>query len=179
MEAKERIYQSQLSKYCKLASNEKIFVIDEAIIRESSSHSESMWGAKNKARLAKAWLLHWNKEIRNYNYKIKREITTDEIISLQKSIERYQSVAKCILGGWQLRPFEIEKIDILEDLISDVNNVLFEEIEFKKKGYIQEKYSQHNLAQEHVVTVIESETHFTIKEIYIPYSGIIIQLPTK
>ena len=122
-------------------------------------------------------LLNWEKQIRNYRYDNAIEITTEHTISLAKSLESYQSIMGCLSGGWGLSPIKIEKIDILEALISNTDARLFKDIEFKKKGYIREGITQYDLAQEHVVTIIECDEYFTIKEIYIPYSGIVIQLP--
>jgi hypothetical protein len=176
--SKEKTYNNQLDKYSKLEANERIFIIDEKIFQKDSCNTINMWGVKNKNRAYKAMLIHWQSEIRNYRYRLKRDITIEDIISLAKSLESYQSIMGCLSGGWSLSPIRIEKIDILEALISNTDTDLFEAIEFKKKGYTRENsYGDYRLAQEHVVTIIECDKYFTIKEIYIPYSGIVIQLP--
>jgi hypothetical protein len=177
--SKEKIYNNQLSKYCKLENNERIFVIDERILQESSVYNGSFWGARNKDRLAKAMLMHWEREIQNNKHRIGRDITTQDVISIKKAMESYQRIMGCISKGWGLQPVEIEKLDFLEELISIRDTSLFEHIEYKKKGYIKEKYCMSHIAECHVVTVIEGDEYFTIKEIYIPYSGIVIQIPTE
>jgi len=176
--SKEKTYNNQLDKYSKLEANERIFIIDEKIFREDSVYYKYKFGNKRKDRLIKAMLIHWQNEIRNYIHRLKRDITIEEAISLNKAMESYQSIMGCLKGGWALSPIQIEKIDILEALISNTDTNLFEAIEFKKKGYTRENsYGDYRLAQEHVVTIIECDKYFTIKEIYIPYSGIVIQLP--
>lgn len=179
MDIKQQIYNSQLSKYCRLKDNEKIFVIDEKIIRSEALYHKSWWGAKNKDRIAKATLMYWERAIRNFKHKLNRDITTEDVVELKIAMESYQDIVGRISGGWGLKITQIKKIDILEQLISETDNVLFEEIELKKRGFIREIYGEYILAQEHVVTVVESDEYFTIKEIYIPYSGIVIQLPTE
>lgn len=175
---KEKTYNNQLDKYSKLQENERIFIIDEKIFQKDSCYTNSMWGVKNKNRGYKVMLLKWEKQIRNYHYDNKIEVTTEHTISLAKALEQYQSIMGCLSGGWSLSPIQIEKIDILEALISNTDTNLFEDIEFKKKGYTREgSYGDYKLAHEHVVTIIECDEYFTIKEIYIPYSGIVIQLP--
>jgi hypothetical protein len=175
---KEKTYNNQLEKYSKLEENERIFIIDEKIFQEDSVYYKYKFGHKSKDRLIKAMLIHWDNEIRNYKHRLKRDITIEDIISLNKAMESYQSIMGCLKGGWSLSPIQIEKIDILEALISNTDTNLFEAIEFKKKGYTREgSYGDYKLAQEHVVTIIECDEYFTIKEIYIPYSGIVIQLP--
>jgi hypothetical protein len=174
---KEKTYNNQLEKYSKLEENERIFIIDEKIFQEDSVYYKYKFGHKSKDRLIKAMLIHWNNEIRNYKHRLKRDITTEHTISLAKALEQYQSIMGCLSGGWALSPIKIEKIDILEALISKTDSRLFQDLEFKKKGYIREGYNGYDLAQEHVVTIIECDEYFTIKEIYIPYSGIVIQLP--
>jgi hypothetical protein len=174
---KEKTYNNQLEKYSNLQENERIFIIDEKIFQKDSCYTDSMWGVKNKNRGYKVMLLKWEKQIRNYHYGNKIEVTTEHTISLAKALEQYQSIMGCLSGGWALSPIKIEKIDILEALISKTDSRLFQDLEFKKKGYIREGYNGYDLAQEHVVTIIECDEYFTIKEIYIPYSGIVIQLP--
>jgi hypothetical protein len=175
---KEKTYNNQLEKYSNLQENERIFIIDEKIFQKDSCYTDSMWGVKNKNRGYKVMLLKWEKQIRNYHYDNKIEVTTEDTISLAKALKSYHSIMNCLSYGWALSPIKIEKIDILEALISSTDDKLFEAIEFKKKGYIREKgYGEYTLAQEHVVTIIECDEYFTIKEIYIPYSGIVIQLP--
>lgn len=175
---KRDVMLNQLNKYCKLEENEKILVIDEKIIRKDSLYKKSFWGAKNKDRVAKATLMHWENEIENYRHKINREITADDVVLLKQSMEKYQRILDSITIG--LCPYiAIEKTDILELLISDTESELFEDIEFKKKGYVKEKWGSWWLYNKHVVTVIECEEYFTVKEIYIPYGGTVIQLPTE
>jgi hypothetical protein len=179
MDARQKIYNDQLSNYCNLKDNEKLFVIDEKIIRKDSVYRQSFWGCKNKNRLAKAMLMHWDREIRNYKHTLCREITIDDVSDLQDAIESYQGIIGKIISGWGFNTTKIKKIDILEDLISDAESSVFKDIVFKKQGYIKEKYDVYDLWDKHIVTVIESDTHFTIKEIYIPYSGVVIQLPIE
>lgn len=177
--SKEKTYYNQLNKYCKLENNERIIVIDERILQESSVYNRSFWGARNKDRLAKAMLMHWERKIQNNKHRIGRDITTQDVISIKKAMESYQRIMGSISKGWGLDPVEIEKLDFLEELISIRDTSLFEHIEYKKKGYIKEKYCVSHLAECHVVTFIECDEYFTIKEIYIPYSGIVIQIPTE
>jgi hypothetical protein len=174
---KHDVMLNQLSKYCKLGNNERIFVIDEKIIRKDSFYDKSFWGAKNRNRLAKAMLMHWQREIKNYRHKLERELTIDDILLLKKSMEQYHRIVDSVICGFACQPIQIMKTDILESLISDNKSELFEDIEFKKKGYVRENKDSAWLYDKHVVTVIECEEYFTIKEIYIPYSGIVIQLP--
>jgi hypothetical protein len=175
---KKDVLRNQLDKYCKLKENEKILVIDEKIFRKDSIYEKSFWGAKNKDRVAKAMLMHWQREIENYRHKITREITADDVVELKQSMEKYQRILDSIIGGY-CSYTAIEKTDILESLISDTKSELFEYIEFKKKGYVPEGNRDYVLHDKHVVTVIECEKYLTIKEIYIPYAGTLIQLPTN
>jgi hypothetical protein len=176
---KEKNYNSQLDKYCKLENNERIFIIDEKIFQKDSCYRTSLWGVKNKNRQLRFMLMKWEKQIQNYRHLLKRDITIEEIISLDKAMESYQNIMGCLARGWSKGSVQIEKIDILETLISDTDNSLFQDIEYKKKGYIRENIPIHLLYNKHVVTVIECEEYLAIKEIYIPYSGIVIQLPTE
>ena len=179
MQTKKDVMLSQLNKYCRLSENERVIVIDEKIIRKDSIYRKSTWGAKNKSRIYKAMLMHWQKEIDNYIHRIKRKLTDEDVVLLKQSMESYQKIIGCIEAGWTFSPIQIKKTDILESLISDTQNELFEYIEFKKKGYVPEGKYDYVLHDKHVVTVIECEEYLTIKELYIPYSGLIIQLPTK
>ena len=175
---KKDVLRNQLDKYCKLKENEKILVIDEKIFRKDSIYEKTFWGAKNKDRVAKAMLMHWQREIKNYRHKITREITADDVAELKQSMEKYQRILDSIIGGY-CSYTAIEKTDILESLISDTKSQLFEDIEFKKKGWVRENIDSSWLHDKHVVTVIECEEYLTIKEIYIPYGGTLIQLPTE
>lgn len=181
MATKEDVMLNQLNKYCKLSENEKVIVIDEKIISKESLFyiPYSSWGKKQEKRIAMARLMHWEKKIENYKRKINRELTVEDVKALQKSMESYQRITGNIEGGWGYAPVQIKKTDILEVLVSDTKSELFELIEFKKKGYIREKNPIGLLYNKHVVTVIECEEYLTIKEVYIPYSGIVIQLPTE
>jgi hypothetical protein len=176
MKTKHDVMLDQLNKYCNLGKNERIIVIDEKIIRKESMYRKPMWGAKNKDRVAKATLMHWEREIENYRHKIRGELTTEDVVSLKQSMEIYQRILDSITCGFNGYT-RIEKTDILETLISNTKSELFEDIEFKKKGFIRERIHGW-LYNQHVVTVIECEEFLTIKEIYIPYGGIVIQLPT-
>lgn len=179
METKKDVLLNQLNKYCKLKENERVIVIHEKIIRKDSFYRKSAWGAKNKSRIYKAMLMHWERYIGSYSRKLTRELTDKDVVLLKQSMESYQRIVGNIEGGWGSTPIQITKTDILEPLISDTENELFEYIEFKKKGYVREGDCNYTLHDKHVVTVIECEEYLTIKEVYIPYSGIVIQLPTK
>jgi hypothetical protein len=177
--AMKNVRINQLNKYCNLRENERVIIIDEKLIRKESLYKKSFWGCKNKNRVAKAMLMHWEREIDNYKYKIKREITTEDVVLLKQSMEAYQKIADSILCGFPTHT-KIEKTDILEVLISDTESRFFEDIEFKKKGWIRDdkKFPFMSwLSDKHIVTIIECEKYLTIKEIYIPYNGIVIQLP--
>lgn len=176
---KAKIYYNQLDKYCRLENNERIFVIDEKIMNtDYTSIKTRFHNIQNKNKKSRAFLMSWERKIRNHHRLLGRDITKEETYSLYEAIKAYQSILGCIGAGWFLEAVRIKKIDILEALISNSES-LYEEIDHKKRGYIKEKIGTYNLAQEHVVTVIECEEYLTIKEIYIPYSGIVIQLPTE
>lgn len=179
--SREKEFNKQLDKYSKLNDNERIFVVDKRLLSfdRGPQFRYTLEIKGNKDRIAKYLMLKWGQRMRGLQYTLKRDITTEDIFALDKALENYQYIFGLLTKGLSNRPLSIEKIDIMEGLISNRADELYEAIEFKKKGYIPENfYESHEYAHNsHVVTVIESDKYFTIKEIYCPYSGIIIQLP--
>lgn len=196
MEARKVEFLNQLHKYTKLQQNERIIIVDEKMIKLNAEYFKvKSWNgtyqivneaARNyykiscEKRLLKLLKMNWERSIENNAFRT-NSLTLEDMALFRTALEKYTSIVNCILYGRGSEGFLIKTNDILEKLISISRPKFLKAIEYRKEGYVPVNVDAvlGELSTYHVVTIIDEGEYLRIKEIYIPYSGMVIQLPTE
>lgn len=202
MEARQVEFLNQLHKYTKLQQNERVIIVDEKMIRLNAEYFKvKSWDGKYQIlrennfdygtttyhykitcekRLLKLLKMKWDRSIETNSFRA-NSITLQDMALFRTALEKYTSIVNCILDGRGSEGFLIKTNDILEKLISISRPKFLKAIEYRKEGYVPVNIGDvlGELSTYHVVTIIDEGEYLKIKEIYIPYSGIVIQLPNN
>jgi hypothetical protein len=186
------VFVSQLEKYAKLKEGEKVVKMAEELLKyERINTSDFEWykGRKIKDldRILKVMKLKWTRhlsDIREVNlYQAKSiELTLDDMRNLAKIYEQYRNIFSNALYGGPTGYISFDRSEVIDDVLFDVvfneDERLEETIEACRRGFVPKnisyergKYSCHQL-----LTLKEVGNKIVVKEIYFPYSGIVLSL---
>lgn len=186
------VFVSQLEKYAKLKEGEKVVKMAEELLKyERTNTSDFEWyrgkKVKDLERRLKLMKLRWARylsDTRDVNLCRAKsiELTLDDMRNLAKIYEQYRNIFGIALKGGPTGYISFERNDAIENVLFNVvlnkDERLEETIEACRKGFVPKnveyergKYSCHQL-----LILKEVGDKIVVKEIYFPYSGIVLYL---
>lgn len=190
------VFVSQLEKYAKLKEGEKVVKMTEDLLKYDFIDASwfdcvstvSDWEViNNLERRLKVMKLRWARELegmREINlYRAESiELTIDDMRSLAKIYKQYRSIFSSAFKGGPTGYISFERNDAIEDVLFNVvfneDERLEETIEACRKGFVPKNisYEFSNYSCYQLLILKEVGDKIVVKEIYFPYSGIVLCL---
>ena len=192
---KDDVFVSQLEKYAKLKEGERVVQMSEDLLKHehirpsrfgflycNTTHVQRR--IKCEDRRLKVIKLRWARALSNmyevqHRHPSTESLTLDDVSNLAKLYEHYRDVFHEMVKGGNSAVISFERSEVIENVLFSVDEKLTQAVEATKNGFIpKDVYHKRAVFFCHQLLILkEVEGKIVVKEIYMPYSGIVIQLP--